>query len=101
MLILVVGAAIANELLGLELEFLTPPLVRQMAIGSAGIFLLGLVAGVFGGAAGKVAGKRCPRCGKRVGKGQVYCRDHQKRAIEEMRDMDRTFEHSHFGRRGK
>jgi len=60
-------------------------------------FLLPIVSG----AAGAVAGKRCPRCAKRVEKNQLYCLDHQKKALEELRDRDKTGEDTNFKRRRK
>lgn len=31
----------------------------------------------------------CARCGRRVDRGQIYCRDHMKKALEEVRDQVR------------
>jgi hypothetical protein len=40
------------------------------------------------GVAGFVA-RSCPRCGRRVARGRVYCEDHLKETIDEYRDRQR------------
>lgn len=37
----------------------------------------------------KMAGKRCPRCGKPVQQGHIYCADHMKEAVNQFRDAQR------------
>ena len=37
----------------------------------------------------KMAGKRCPRCGKPVQQGHIYCADHLKEAVNQFRDAQR------------
>ena len=37
----------------------------------------------------KMAGKRCPRCGKPVQQGHTYCADHMKEAVNQFRDAQR------------
>lgn len=82
-------------------EVLTTALFSQIAALCVLMIVVGFVLPVLGGAAGVVAGKRCPRCGKRVEKNQIYCRDHQKAAIDEMRDRQRNFDDSSIGKRKK
>lgn len=37
----------------------------------------------------KMSGKRCPRCGKPVQQGHIYCPDHLKEAVNQFRDAQR------------
>lgn len=37
-----------------------------------------------------VRGTRCPRCGAPAARGTVYCLDHEKQAIDEIRDRTRA-----------
>lgn len=52
-----------------------------------------LAAGIFARAAGRAAAglavRSCPRCGRRVGRGRVYCDEHLQETINEYRDRQR------------
>jgi hypothetical protein len=37
-----------------------------------------------------MAGRSCPRCGKRVAPGRVYCEEHLQETINEYRDQQRN-----------
>lgn len=98
---LVIGLFIVNSLVGIPVvgEHLTNALFLQISGFAVFLIAAGLVLPVLGGAAGAVAGKRCARCGKRVEKNQLYCRDHQKAALEELRDRQKSIEDTSYGRR--
>jgi len=49
----------------------------------------GMVLAVFGRGVATVAGRSCPRCGRRVARGRVYCDDHLQATINEYRDQER------------
>ena len=55
-----------------------------------------LGAGIIAWAAGRVTagivGRSCPRCGRRVARGHVYCEDHMRETINEYRDRQRERE---------
>jgi hypothetical protein len=59
---------------------------------SPGLFLgaslvaLGIALGALGRAGRRVLPSRCARCGVTVQRGQVYCADHLKLAVDEARD---------------
>ena len=36
-----------------------------------------------------IVARSCPRCGRRVARGRVYCEDHRAEAINEYRDRER------------
>jgi predicted nucleic acid-binding Zn ribbon protein len=48
-------------------------------------FLLSMVLRV----SNKVTGSRCPRCGKPVQQGHIYCQDHLKEVVNRSRDDQR------------
>jgi hypothetical protein len=52
----------------------------------------GLVAWVAGRVTAGLVGRSCPRCGRRVARGRVYCEDHLREAINEYRDRQRERE---------
>lgn len=59
---------------------------------SPGLFLgaalvsVGIVLGALGRVGRRVLPSRCARCGRTVQRGQVYCADHLKLAVDEARD---------------
>ena len=57
---------------------------------------ISLGAGVIAWAAGRVTaglvGRSCPRCGRRVARGKVYCEEHMRETINEYRDRQRERE---------
>ena len=50
----------------------------------------GFILTVFGRGVAAVAGRSCPRCGRRVARGHVYCDDHLQETINEYRDQQRS-----------
>ena len=56
-----------------------------------------LAAGLLAKAAGRttavLVGRTCPRCGRRVTHGRVYCEEHLKETIDEYRDQQRESGH--------
>ena len=51
---------------------------------------LGIVLTVFGRGVAAVVSRSCPRCGRRVARGRVYCDDHLQETINEYRDRERN-----------
>jgi|SRR5438445_10059114 len=49
----------------------------------------GIVLAVFGRGVAVLVGRSCPRCGRRVVRGRVYCDDHLQETINEYRDQER------------
>ncbi len=88
--ILVLGAAL--------LWMIISEMVLGEGRGSQVRFLLGAGALLIGASfavsmitrvSSKMAGKRCPRCGKSVQQGHIYCADHMKEAVNQFRDAQR------------
>jgi len=50
---------------------------------------VGVVAAIFGRGMAAVVDRSCPRCGRRVARGRVYCDDHLQQTINEYRDQER------------
>ena len=51
---------------------------------------LGLVLSMAGRGMATLVGRSCPRCGRRVARGRVYCEDHLQETINEYRDQQRN-----------
>jgi hypothetical protein len=49
----------------------------------------GLVVWMLGRGVAGLAGRSCPRCGRRVARGRVYCDEHLREAVNEFRDQER------------
>jgi len=64
-------------------------LVKTILIAGGVALAAGLVARVAGRAAAGLAGRSCPRCGRRVARGHVYCDDHLQETINAYRDRQR------------
>lgn len=95
----VVVVWIAADILKLQpiKEHLTPALFMQVSALAGFMVVAGIVLPLLGGAAGAVVGRRCARCSRRIESSATYCKDHQKLALEELRDKDRW--HDQTGRR--
>ena len=63
--------------------------VRLLLLGGVVMLILSLIFTISGRVSAKVAGRRCPRCGKPVSKGHIYCADHLKEAVNQFRDDQR------------
>lgn len=63
--------------------------VRFFLMAGVVSFLLSLVFSLAGRVTAKVAGRRCPRCGRPVAHGHIYCADHLKEAVNQFRDNQR------------
>ena len=61
---------------------------RFMVAGMVGLGLAGALWALGAGVAG-IAGRGCPRCGRRVGSGRIYCDEHRQETINEYRDRQR------------
>ncbi len=60
-------------------------------IGAAGLVCagLGLLLTILGRGVAGIVARSCPRCGRRVPRGRVYCDDHLQETINEYRDEQR------------
>ena len=60
-------------------------------IATAGVasMAIGLVLSIAGRGMAVMVGRSCPRCGRRVAPGRVYCEDHLQETINEYRDQQR------------
>jgi len=63
--------------------------VRGMILAGAGLLAISIVLSMFSRAAERLGGRRCPRCGKPVAHGHIYCSDHLKEAVNQFRDSQR------------
>ena len=61
-------------------------------IGTAGCacVAVGLVLSIAGRGMATLVGRTCPRCGRRVARGRVYCDEHLQDTINEYRDQQRN-----------
>ncbi|HKB06828.1 MAG TPA: hypothetical protein VKF61_00965 [Candidatus Polarisedimenticolia bacterium] len=58
---------------------------------SGGVSLaLGFLLSIAGRGMAAMAGRSCPRCGRRVAPGRVYCEEHLQETINEYRDQQRN-----------
>ena len=51
---------------------------------------VGLVLSIAGRGMAALVGRTCPRCGRRVTRGRVYCDEHLQETINEYRDQQRN-----------
>lgn len=60
-------------------------------LAGAGVICLGIgaVLWIFGRGMATIVSQSCPRCGRRVGHGRVYCEEHLQDTINEYRDQER------------
>jgi len=60
-------------------------------LAGAGVICLGVGAALWiaGRGMASIVGHSCPRCGRRVGHGRVYCEEHLQDTINEYRDQQR------------
>jgi len=65
-------------------------LFRNIAVAGALCVALGLVLSMAGRGMAALVGRFCPRCGRRVARGRVYCDDHLQETINEYRDQHRN-----------
>lgn len=63
--------------------------VRLLLLVGVGLLVLSLLLSTVGKVTAKVAGRRCPRCGRLVQHGHIYCADHRKEAVNQFRDYQR------------
>ena len=66
-----------------------PRVFRTLA--GAGVIglALGAVLMIAGRGMATIVGRSCPRCGRRVARGRVYCEEHLQDTINEYRDQER------------
>lgn len=65
-------------------------LFRNIAAAGALCVALGFVLSMAGRGVAALVGRSCPRCGRRVARGRVYCDDHLQETINEYRDEHRN-----------
>ena len=64
-------------------------LFLRILTGGAAAVALGVVLMALGRGAAGLAARACPRCGRRVARGRVYCEEHLREAVNEFRDQER------------
>ena len=63
--------------------------VRGLLVAGAVCLAVSVVLSVVDRITAKMAGRRCPRCGRSVQHGHIYCADHLKQAVNQFRDSQR------------
>jgi hypothetical protein len=63
--------------------------VRLLLLAGVLLLAISLLVSALGRVGAKVAGRRCPRCGKAVAHGHIYCSDHLREAVNQFRDSQR------------
>ena len=87
--LLIVGA-VMYALLGVAAFGGTNNALVRTLLAAGGICLAaGIIARVVGRATAGIVGRACPRCGRRVKRGRVYCDEHLQETINEYRDRHR------------
>lgn len=66
-----------------------PRLFRIVLAAGAASLVGGLVASLVARARSGITAPACPRCGRRVARGRVYCEDHLVETINRYRDQER------------
>ena len=66
-----------------------PGLFRAVLGGAAACLVGGVVASLVARARSRITAPACPRCGRRVAPGRVYCEDHLVETINRYRDQER------------
>lgn len=61
-----------------------------IALAGAACAGAGLVLAIAGRGMAVLVGRSCPRCGRRVARGRVYCDEHLQETINEYRDQQRN-----------
>jgi hypothetical protein len=61
-------------------------LFRRLLLGGVLCVGLGVVVWVLGRGVAGIVARSCPRCGRRVGRGRIYCEEHRQETINEYRD---------------
>ena len=87
--LLIVGAVVYAAIGEAFLGGADAALVQKLLAGGGLSLAGGLVARLAGRAAAGIAGRSCPRCGRRVKRGRVYCDEHLQETINEYRDRQR------------
>jgi hypothetical protein len=67
-------------------------LFKTLLMASGVSLAAGVVAWIAGRVTARLVGRSCPRCGRHVAQGRVYCEDHMRDAINEYRDRQRERE---------
>ena len=60
--------------------------VRFLLLFGVALLVLSLLLSTVGKVTAKVVGRRCPRCSRPVQHGHVYCADHRKETVNQIRD---------------
>ena len=66
-----------------------PGLFRTVLAAGAACLAGGFVVSVVARARSEITAPACPRCGRRVARGRVYCEDHLVETINRYRDQER------------
>jgi hypothetical protein len=63
-----------------------PVQFRRLILAGAASVALGVVFWILGRGVAGIVARSCPRCGRRVARGRIYCEEHRQETINEYRD---------------
>jgi len=84
--LLIVGALLYLVIWDIFLGGADNALARRLLLAGGASLAGGVVARMAGRATAGILGRSCPRCGRRVARGRVYCDEHLQETINEYRD---------------
>jgi hypothetical protein len=94
--LVVVGTIVYTAVAEIAFEGPDKRIVNTLLAAAVLAAAAGIVMRVAGRATAAVVARACPRCGRRVARGRVYCDEHLQETINEYRDRERS-----GGRRGE
>ncbi len=87
--LIIVGTVVYLAVAEALLDGADEVLVRRLLLAGGGTLAGGIVLKIVGRLMAALVARTCPRCGRTVARGRVYCDDHRAEAINEYRDRDR------------
>ena len=87
--LLIVGAVLYLVIWDIFLGGADNTLARRLLLAGGAALAGGVVARMAGRATAGILSRSCPRCGRRVARGRVYCDEHLQETINEYRDRQR------------
>ncbi len=87
--LLIVGAVLYAVLGETVFGGIDNGLANTILIAGGVCLVAGIVARLAGRATAGLVARSCPRCGRRVARGRVYCDEHLQETINEYRDRNR------------
>jgi len=87
--LLIAGAVLYVVIWDIFLGGADNALARRILMAGGASLAGGVIARIAGRATAGIVGRSCPRCGRRVARGRVYCDEHLQETINEYRDRQR------------